>query len=265
MTLADLPNGRDLGGIPCTGGAVRPGLLFRSAAPADPAALAALADLGIRITVDLRTTLEQENQPVQLPDSTTAMHADMLADASYAGAANLGRLAAEALGQHHIADGFAPRDLKEVMINSYRDFVALPSARRSIGGVLQELALPDAPPVLLHCTAGKDRTGWLVAVILQVLGAGQAEIEADYLASGPAVVEMFSAYREFLPQPEVALDALRPVLEVYPEYLAAAQHEAQTIYGSFDSYVRNGLGVADETLAELRARLIQPSSASALR
>jgi len=250
--------------MPCSNGVLRHGLLLRSAAPLDGGAQAAVADLDVATVFDLRTALERDQQPTLLPHSATAIVADMLADASYAGAANLGQLAAEALGGHHVADGLANRDLRQVMLDSYRDFAMLPSARRSTAQVIQLLAMPDTGPVLIHCTAGKDRTGWLIAVILRILGVDWESITTDYLASGPAVQEMFSRYRDVLPEPETAMAVLAPVLGVFPEYLQAALAQTDLAYGSFPDYVSQGLGISDATIAELRARLVQSNSASAL-
>ena len=265
MTILDLPNGRDLGGLPGAGGTIRPGLLLRSAAPTGAAAGSALAALGVRRVVDLRTDLEREQQPTEVPAGAQRHNADVLADASYAGAANLGRLAAEALGGHQVADGFAGRDLRAVMLDSYRDFTGLGSGRRAAADVIRLLAQDDAGPVLLHCTAGKDRTGWLVALVLHCLGTPWEAVMADYLASGPAVLGMFDGFLRRLPDPAGAADVLAPVLGVDPEYLAAARQEAETEFGSLEAYVRQGLGIEDDVLALLRARLLQPSSASALR
>ncbi len=258
VSLADLPNGRDLGGIATRSGTVRAGLVFRSAAPTGEAARTALSALGIRTVIDLRSALEREQQPTDLPPSASARAADVLADASYAGAANLGKLAAEALAGHQVADGFAGRDLRAIMLESYRDFAELGSGMSATADVLRLLANPDAGPVLLHCTAGKDRTGWLAAVLLHVLGADWDDIMADYLASGPAVRAMFEGVLARLPDRVAAERLLEPVLGVSPDYLLAARGAAQRTHGSLDDYIREGLGIDDATVAALRTRLVQP-------
>lgn len=264
MTILDLPNARDLGGIRCAGGTVRPGVLFRSAAPTDPSTTASIEALGIQHVVDLRAALEREHQPTDLPPRVRGHVADMLADASYAGAANLGQLAAEALASHQLADEFASRDFRPVMLGSYRDFALLSSARRSTADVIRLLAEPDTGPVLIHCTAGKDRTGWLIAVILRAIGTDWPQITSDYLASGPAVREMFSAFLGVLPEQETAAHVLAPVLGVFPEYLDASRASVDAEFGSFEEYLETGLGIDAATVDRLKARLVQPRSASAL-
>lgn len=258
MTLVDLPNGRDLGGIATRYGTVRHGLLFRSAAPTGDPARAALSELGISTVVDLRSALEREQQPTDLPPTAEPRTADVLADASYAGAANLGKLAAEALSGHQVADGFAGRDLRAIMLESYRDFVELGSGKTATSDLLRLLADPDTGPVLFHCTAGKDRTGWLAALLLHALGADWDDIVEDYLLSGPAVQAIFHRVLARLPDQDAAERLLEPVLGVSPDYLAAARAAAERDYGSLDAYLSDGLGIGDETVGALRARLLQP-------
>jgi protein-tyrosine phosphatase len=254
-----LPNGRDLGGVLVEGGAIRSGFLLRSAAPIGEHAERELQRLGVSTVVDLRTDLEREQQPAVLPPSTRLVRADVLADATYAGAANLGKLAAAALGSSTVEEGIAQRDLREVMLESYRDFAVLESGRRATADVVRLLAQPDAGPILVHCTAGKDRTGWIVAVLLRMLGAREAAIDIDYLASGPAVLEMFEPFTSTLPRPEEAREVLAPVLGVATAYLAAAFEAADALSGSFEGYLRDGLGLDDTTIAAARARLTEPA------
>jgi protein-tyrosine phosphatase len=258
VSIHDLPNGRDLGGTLGRGGAVRHGLLFRSAAPAGDAARAALAELGVRTVVDLRSAMEREQQPTDVPPTAVVHGADVLADASYAGAANLGQLAAEALSGHEIADGFSGRDLRAIMLQSYRDFAELGSGKRAGAELVHLLADPHSGPVLIHCTAGKDRTGWLVAVVLHILGVPWEAITEDYLRSGPEVRAMFSGLLQRLPDGAAAGVLLAPVLGVFPEYLEAAKRQAELEHGSLDRYIRDGLGIDDDVADGLRGRLLPP-------
>lgn len=258
VSPVDLPNGRDLGGIATRHGTVRSGLVFRSAAPTGDAARLALADLGIRTVVDLRSALEREQQPTDLPPTADARAADVLADASYAGAANLGKLAAEALSGRQVAGEFAGRDLRAIMLESYRDFVELGSGMAATRDVLRLLAEPGTGPLLFHCTAGKDRTGWLAAILLHILGAGWEDITNDYLRSGPEVHAMFAGFLARLPDQDGVGHLLEPVIGVSPDYLQAARETAERTHGSLDDYVRDGLGIDDATVAALRARLTGP-------
>jgi protein-tyrosine phosphatase len=262
VTIHDLPNGRDLGGTRAAGGSVRPGLLLRTAAPSDDAQARAIAELGVTHIVDLRTKQERAKLPSVLPDGATLVLADVLADATYAAAANLGQLASQALQGDGAADRLAKHDLGAIMIDSYRDFARLASAKDATRRTLELLADPGTGPVIIHCTAGKDRTGWIVAVILRILGASRDDIMADYLLSGPTVRELFAEYLAALPPDLRSRDALAPAIGVFPEYLDAAFEWTELTHPSFEAYVRDGLGVGDDTVAALRRRLLQSSSDS---
>ena len=67
-------------------------------------------------------------------------------------------------------------------VSTYLDFVRLPSARSAFGELYRRLAVEETHPALVHCTTGKDRTGWAVAVLLLWLGVDDETVMADYLA-----------------------------------------------------------------------------------
>ena len=251
-----LPNGRDLGGLPAAGGRTHRGVLFRSAAPADAALLPELERLGIRTVIDLRTDEERDSQPLVLPTGTEVVRANVLADRPSSGAASLGAIAAAALsgeGELDVDLG----DLTSTMLTSYRQFVELPSGRRATGEALQAIAEARGP-VLVHCTAGKDRTGWVIALALHAAGVGQGPIEDDYLASGPAITKLFEPFRSALAERGLDPDLLAPALAVTPGYLGAARAAATRAAGGIQEYVA---AVGADAVA-LRDRLVAPPDAA---
>jgi protein-tyrosine phosphatase len=259
-TVANL---RDLGGTPLPGGrSVRSGLLFRSGqldrmdAASDPS----VAALGLRTVVDFRTRAEREARPDRLPEGGRLLLADVLADQVDSGrmpaAARLRRLLADpAVAERELGGGRGG----EMFADIYRTFVTTDSARSSYRAFLNEVADPDAGPLLFHCTAGKDRTGWAATVVLTLLGATQEVVEAEYLSVNAAVREAFAPLVEGFTlqggQPETALS----IIGVVPEYLAAALDEVDARYGSMEKYVREGLGVTSAALERIRERLIVES------
>ena len=70
---------------------------------------------------------------------------------------------------------------RQMMIESYRQFVSDPQAREQFAAAARLIAAPGGIPAMFHCTAGKDRTGWLSAIILTALGVDQRTVFADYL------------------------------------------------------------------------------------
>ncbi|MFJ8075784.1 tyrosine-protein phosphatase [Streptomyces sp. NPDC096176] len=259
-TVANL---RDLGGTPLPGGrSVRSGLLFRSGqldrmdAASDPA----VAALGIRTVVDFRTRQEREARPDRVPEDGRLLLADVLADLVASGrmpaAARLRQLLADpAVAEQELGGGRGPEMFGAV----YRAFVTTNSARASYRAFLNEVADPDFGPLLFHCTAGKDRTGWAATIVLTLLGATPETVEAEYMSVNAAVREAFAPLVEGYTvqggQPETAL----AIIGVLPDYLGAALDEVDARYGSMEKYVREGLGVTAEALARIRERLVVPA------
>ncbi|MEU7605645.1 tyrosine-protein phosphatase [Streptomyces sp. NPDC040724] len=257
-TVANL---RDLGGTPLPGGrTVRPGLVLRSGQldrldlDADPV----VAALGVRTVIDFRTDAERADHPDRIPGGARLLIGDVLADKlSEAGkkpaASQLKDLLSDpAVAEEHLGGGKA----QALFAETYRSFVNSGSAQAAYRMLLTEAADPTAGPLLFHCTAGKDRTGWGATVILALLGADDETLMAEYLSVNPAVKQAFAPMIEGFTaaggDPDIAL----ALIGVFPSYLEAALDEVATRYGSMEKYVREGLGVPDETVDALRARLV---------
>ncbi|MGW1888730.1 tyrosine-protein phosphatase [Streptomyces sp. NPDC002004] len=259
-TVANL---RDLGGTPLgRGRAVRPGLVFRSGQldRLDPAADPAFAALGVRTVIDLRTDAERAAYPDRVPEAVRVLTADalgdMLATSGVRPAATRLRelLADPVLAERWLGGGRAQAAFEDI----YRALVTTDSARAAYRLLLTELAAPDAGPLLFHCSAGKDRTGWGTSVLLMLLGADEESVEREYLSVNTAVRHVFAPLVEgFAAQggdPELAL----AVVGVLPAYLRAGLDEVATRYGTVEAYVREGLGVPDRAVDRIRERLTAP-------
>jgi len=161
LRVPDVRNVRDIGGLEAQHGVIRRGLILRTAALHELTAEGAdvLARLGLRTVIDLRMAVERQMEPSRVGD--------------YAQLAGVTQfpipLVRDFLDSPDTPDG------------SYR-FMAERGAA-SIGAVLAKLAEPGALPAIVHCTAGKDRTGLIVATLLDTLGVPKAQIHADFLKS----------------------------------------------------------------------------------
>jgi protein-tyrosine phosphatase len=111
--------------------------------------------------------------------------------------------------------------------------------------------------VLFHCTAGKDRTGWAAALLLHVAGVEPDVVEADYLLTNERSRGTREKYlglvAEHLGADRVA--TFEPTMVADTSYLAAAYARAEASFGSLDGYLREGLGLDDDAVAAVRARL----------
>jgi protein-tyrosine phosphatase len=260
LGLIKAPNARDLGGYRTADGReVRRGLLYRSDSlqRLTDEDLGRLGDLGLGCLIDFRS-----------PDEIVAIGADRLPeppparvlalplhdpehDVFVSVGVLLGRVEAGAELAEHIT-----YDATTVMLTLYRWFVTSAVARAAFGAALRTIADPSALPLLFHCTAGKDRTGWLSAILLSALGVDRATVFADYLRTNdlnaPGFDQLLERIAERVSDPTLAI----PLLEARAEYLEAAFAEVTRVYGTLDAYLHDGLALPESTLPTLRTALL---------
>ncbi|WP_181799395.1 tyrosine-protein phosphatase [Kitasatospora acidiphila] len=284
LGLAGAVNARDLGGYRTADGRVlRSGVALRSDGlhRLQEADLEVFAALGVRHVVDLRSLDEvREAGPDRVPGlpvadvSAVELSAEPLSvTADGPGGITLHHLpvfAADFDIYVALRDALADRDpvaqrallgdgrMAATMTGLYRWFVTDPVARERFAAVLRLLAAPDAPPVLFHCTAGKDRTGWAAALVLTALGVDRATVVADYLLtnvrSGAIVDQIVASFyhRGLMEDPSLLL----PMFRADQAYLAAAFEEVAAGWSGFEEFWRAGLGLDDAVLAGLRKNLL---------
>src|SRR6266511_3793335 len=145
------------------------------------------------------------------------------------------------------------------MLDIYRWFVADAGARRSFGAAFRAIAGAGGRPVLFHCSAGKDRTGWLSAVLLELLGIDRSVIVKDYLATNGYAQAVNLAIMDAMRARGLAVnpDTLLPLFEARLEYLLAAYAEVEREFAGVDEYVQAGLGIDQATVAALRAAVLE--------
>jgi protein-tyrosine phosphatase len=233
ISLPGTTNLRDLGGYPAGGGGtVRWRTLLRSDAlhRLDGAGRAALAALGLRTVVDLRTPEEVAASPSLLDETGVRTYHVPLFDA-----ADIGQL---------------PPDLTAVYQYMIDDCGAAIAA--AIGRLCDGAALPG----LVHCTAGKDRTGLVAALVLDVVGVPDEIIAADYALSNahadPGAASAISRIRAASGVGRwLDLGALGASPQVIRDALARVRDQA----GSTAGYLL-GNGLTRSDLGSLRAALV---------
>jgi protein-tyrosine phosphatase len=261
LRLVGAPNTRDLGGLTTADGRrVRPGTLVRAGAlgRVTDDDLPVLATLGLACRIDLRYDAEIAHAPPdRLPEPAPRPVRLPVFDPSYPAFTHVLAL----LGQLGPAGGDGSAvlvDAAAAMVAIYRWFVSGAPASASFAAAVRAVAEPANLPVLFHCSAGKDRTGWLTVILLTALGVDRATIRADYLRTNTdnAALQQVLVDLVVARRPELDVAVLRPMLEARPEYLDAAYAEVERRYGSFDGYLRTGLGLDDRVLAALRTHLL---------
>ena len=121
---------------------------------------------------------------------------------------------------------------------------------RAYGRMLKYLAAPDVGPALIHCSAGKDRTGWGATLTLTALGVDRETVTREYLLSNQAL-------HSFTPSAEAPPEWLRPLMEVRADYIDASFAAVDEHWGGFDSYLREGLDFSEADLGRLRGNLLE--------
>jgi protein-tyrosine phosphatase len=139
-----------------------------------------------------------------------------------------------------------------------RGFVTDARQREAFGAALRLVCSPGRLPLLYHCTGGKDRAGWMTAIVLTALGVPRELVLRDYLLSNDFHRTGYQKLRMDLVKTGIVadLELLRPILEQSATYLGAAFEEADRSYGSFGRFLTHGLEVSEAMLAEFRRALL---------
>lgn len=220
-------NVRDLGGFETEDGRrVRRNLVFRSddLSGLAPGGLAALAECGIRTVVDFRGGEEVELAPNRLPATVTRQIRLPIEPGSILALADLTCESGPAL-----------------MCELYRALAR--TAQEMYWEFFRLLSNPGNAPLLFHCSAGKDRTGFAAALFLASLGVSREEIFDDYLLSAVFVEAKYRSAVE-------ADSRYGPVFTVRREYLEAAFEVIGREFGGVHCFLVRRLGV---DLARMRA------------
>lgn len=256
--LKGAPNFRDMGGVDCGRvGTLRKGRLLRSGVLHDLTAddFLSVAAYDVRLVCDLRSPDERAHAPNLWPppDRTWTLTAD-------------GAISADAVRVTLLHDmlrdpAFDGNAARERMLDGYRRMPRLYADLLSRLFVF--LATEDAGAALVHCVAGKDRTGFVCAMILAALGASRQAIDADYLESGARVVHDHRMLARLgggdgKPLPDHSAEALSVLAGVDAAYLDAAFAAIDRRYGSIDAYLVHEAGLAAPLRERLRARLLIP-------
>ncbi|WP_167854815.1 tyrosine-protein phosphatase [Mangrovimicrobium sediminis] len=254
LNFEGVRNFRDLGGYPTADGRhVRWGVLYRAGSldETSRADQQGLARLDLYALVDFRSAPEKEEAPDQLPPEPAFKVVEIpILDEGNNALDEKFREASE-------TGDFSALDPDALMTDAYRDFATVFSPE--FASFFDLLLEADGRPVLWHCTAGKDRTGFSSAVLLRLLGVPEDVIYRDYMASGDQAIEARSATLSLLrmTRGDEAADKVKTLLGVEEHWLRASFAAIDERYGSFDNYLQQALGLDAAKQARLRERLLE--------
>ena len=237
LTFSSIYNFRDVGGYAAADGrTVRWRRLFRSDSlhSLGEADRAAFAELGIRTVVDLRRPFEVERHG-RVP------HHDGL---------DYRNIVLEHLDWNSVEH--PPGTVHERWLaDRYLNFAE--DGRTALGTALSIIADPAAAPVVVHCMAGKDRTGVTCALALSLIGVSDEDIAADYALTTTSMASLVAHLREKDP---AIVDGQEHMFDSPAEAMTMFLTDLRERHGSVEAYVRE-IGLKDEQVAAMRDHLLE--------
>jgi protein-tyrosine phosphatase len=256
VQLTGITNFRDMGGASTASGKqVRTGVLYRSGHLADATDddLHELERLGIRTLVDLRgpTDIDVEGRD-RLPAGARLVSIPMFErDGPDI------RAVFESRDASAIHEMFGDGQALELMVAGAAEMVTSPVRCQEFGMLLESIAADGATPAVIHCSAGKDRTGWAASLILTALGVDRAWVEAHYLASNDHRRDETNMRLEQLREAGIDAALLEPLFGVHAECVDASLRAVDEHWGGIEGYLHDGLKVSADVVARLREHLLE--------
>lgn len=257
LAVAGIHNFRDYGGYAARGGKLRCGVLWRSGQHCDATAddLAQVQKVGISTIIDLRGDSERASYPCMRhqeftgevlfhPGETSSERGQAVHERAASGV----RTAEDA--HNAMLSAYTTLPFQPVLVGTYRLF-------------MQALAKRDAPS-LLHCLAGKDRTGIGAAVVHTLLGVHRDDVMQDYLLTNTAgdpeariaagAAHVRAAFGSTMDDA-----AIRVLMGVDAPFLDRALSVMVERHGSVEAYAQDMLGVSPQMVAAMEQRLVEIS------
>jgi protein-tyrosine phosphatase len=252
IALQGAANVRDLGGtVTSSGRKVLPGKVFRgdSLSTLTNADVDVLAGLGLHTVIDFRSLPEVSHAGSdRLPPGAQGVELPINAGDVQGFAAIMGDPGKQ---RDMLGDGKA----EEFMKRANRSFVSDDAHREQFSRALHLIGAGQ--PVLYHCTAGKDRTGWMTAILLTALGVPRDTVMDDYLATNEYVWPSYEVQMQPLVETgKLDMPVFKPLLVQDPGYLDAAFGEVEARYGTFGEFLRRGLDFGKDDVERLRSALL---------
>ncbi|UUH76011.1 tyrosine-protein phosphatase [Bacillus altitudinis] len=255
IQFSKLANFREVGGLQTTDQMViKQGMIYRSAdlSRLTKQDILTFSTLGIQTICDLRTSSERKSHPPKIMEHDKIVNIPMQPDSMMPSKWTMFRML--------IAEGkslsFTP-----IMKEVYQSM--LYERKKEIQQLFTLLSDEKNYPLMLHCTSGKDRTGFLSALIQLAAGVPVHTVLSEYMRSNEGVkmlvkrqerfVRMMSLYR-------VSKEQIQPLLGVQQDYLEDVLNEMMDTYGNAERYLLEACDVPKAQLLKVKNILLTPSA-----
>ena len=253
IDIPGMNNTRDLGGMRTKDGRViRSNMLYRSSR------LSELKDpdwftRNVELLVDMRSSREVDESPDPEIPGVTYLHLPIF------------EMQASGVTRDNDSDRQVgtpdPETALARMASVYARFVTDEFCLSQYRRFIQLLFEPREKAILWHCSAGKDRTGTGALFIQELLGVGREDIMADYLITNEYLKDEIRQFVDRIAAQNGGMDenakkGMLVFMGAHEKYPLTVYKEAETRYGNFDSFIRDGLGVSDAQREELRRRYL---------
>ena len=155
----------------------------------------------------------------------------------------------------------APDLARDYMCMLYEKFLTESFSIRQYKKFIRLLMEDHEKAVLWHCTAGKDRAGFATIIILEILGVSREQILEDYLKTNPAMEAEISRLTQMMTargaDPVSSEAAVRYLWGALPIYVETIYKKADEVYGGFDGFIRDGLGISNHEKELIRDRYLE--------
>jgi len=244
---------------------IRPGRFFRSSelSGLDDSGQKALVGFGITDVADLRSDREVERRGAGRVPGGVVIHRLPFHELSKPGAEAPHEQSFQRMMTEKPDDEDVAVAAGRFMTEEYQNFPGLAGAQLAVRQVISMLA--EGRPVITHCFAGKDRTGFTVATVLEAVGIDRDAIMSDFLRSNAAVPQLRdSILTSIRDRAEDTTDEIvtfaearltEEVLGVREDYLEASRRAIDEQYGSHAEYLA-AVGVTPAELERLRTSLL---------
>jgi protein-tyrosine phosphatase len=256
ITLENAPNFRDVGGYPTIDGKqVKWGQIYRAGRLSQLTEndQILLTTLGVKLVCDLRGESETQRSPDNLPAEANISYLATPVTTADNDASLVDRVKLLVFQRDKLGEVFS-----NVMERAYTH-IMIEENTAVIRTILERLADNDSLPAIIHCTAGQDRTGITIALLLRLLGVDEDIVLADYSLSNHAFHDIEKHTDGLVKQLRVfgiTSDHLFPLIVADTHRMRRTLDILKSRYGTVEAYLRERVKVRADTIEALKANLL---------